>query len=138
MDTILYLYAKRNTRENEQKTKDRQAKTQPDRKKHFFRLRKYSLGKFLGDKFYRENHSKGRQEMIQLKRTEYQFPDYRLVKISVMETDNCAEDSLRTQLYELTEDPDHTYVACREPLSFYYGREFREYGQQEWVEHLLR
>ena len=39
---------------------------------------------------------------------------------------------------ELTEDPDHTYIVCREPLSFYYGREFREYRQQNWVGHLLR
>ena len=48
------------------------------------------------------------------------------------------EQSLREQLQELTEDPDHTYVVCREPLSFYFGREFREYLQQEWIEHLLR
>ncbi len=27
---------------------------------------------------------------------------------------------------------------CREPLSFYFGREFRDYLQQEWIEHLLR
>ena len=49
-----------------------------------------------------------------------------------------AELKLREQLQELTEDPDHTYVVCREPLSFYFGREFRDYLQQEWIEHLLR
>lgn len=48
------------------------------------------------------------------------------------------ELKLREQLQELTEDPDHTYVVCREPLSFYFGREFRDYLQQEWIEHLLR
>lgn len=29
-------------------------------------------------------------------------------------------------------------MVCREPLSFYFGREFRDYLQQEWIEHLLR
>ena len=87
-----------------------------------------------------------------MRRTEYLFPDYRLIRAAVAGTEGMeerqAEQSLtelkltelklREQLQELTEDPDHTYVVCREPLSFYYGREFREYLQQEWIEHLLR
>ena len=80
-----------------------------------------------------------------MSRTEYFFPDYRLVKAAVTGCDKCdvragmyMEQSLRKQLQELTEDPDHTYVVCREPLSFYFGREFREYRQQNWVEHLLK
>ena len=75
-------------------------------------------------------------------RTEYLFRDYRLVRAAVTGADGTeqkqTEQILREQLRELTEDPDHTYIVCREPLSFYYGREFREYRQQEWVEHLLR
>ena len=70
------------------------------------------------------------------------FPDYHLVRVSVARTEGMdkeqAELKLREQLQELTEDPDHTYVVCREPLSFYFGREFRDYLQQEWIEHLLR
>lgn len=73
---------------------------------------------------------------------EYLFRDYRLVRAAVMGADGTeqkqTEQILREQLRELTEDPDHTYIVCREPLSFYYGREFREYRQQNWVEHLLR
>lgn len=76
-----------------------------------------------------------------VRRTEYLFRDYRLVRAAVTLADGTeqkqAEQILREQLQELTEDPDHTYIVCREPLSFYYGREFREYLQQEWVEHLL-
>ena len=78
---------------------------------------------------------------------EYFFPDYHLVRVSVARTEGMEEKQaelaltelkLREQLQELTEDPDHTYVVCREPLSFYFGREFRDYLQQEWIEHLLR
>ena len=90
---------------------------------------------------------------LQVSRTEYRFPDYLLVKVSVAGISQKEEwgisavseenrekigQILKEQLHELTEDPDHTYVVCREPLSFYYGREFREYLQQEWIEHLLR
>ena len=75
-------------------------------------------------------------------RTEYLFRDYRLVRAAVTGADGTeqkqTEQILREQLRELTEDPDHTYVVCREPLSFYFGREFRDYLQQEWIEHLLR
>ena len=77
-----------------------------------------------------------------VRRTEYLFRDYRLVRAAVTGADGTeqkqTEQILREQLRELTEDPDHTYIVCREPLSFYYGREFREYRQQNWVEHLLR
>ena len=86
------------------------------------------------------------QTTVSVTRTEYFFPDYRLVKAAVdaegTDTEwtelKLTELKLREQLQELTEDPDHTYIVCREPLSFYDGREFREYLQQEWVEHLLR
>lgn len=184
MDTILYLYAKRNTCEDERKTENRQAEKQPEHKKHFSRLRKIFSPKDseesnVCEKHFDNKHSGGREEPIQIKRTEYLFSDYRLVKVAVMgcadnnmrnchkesemseqccrnakwgkrikikcrktgklrKTGNCAEVNILTQLYELTEDPDHTYVVCREPLSLYYGREFREYRQQNWVEHLLQ
>lgn len=83
-----------------------------------------------------------RHPVVTVSRTEYFFPDYHLVRVSVARTEGMdkeqAELKLREQLQELTEDPDHTYVVCREPLSFYFGREFRDYLQQEWIEHLLR
>lgn len=76
---------------------------------------------------------------VSVTRTEYRFWDYRLVKAAVAGCeDGTGGHRLFEQLQELMEDPDHTYVVCREPLSFYYGREFREYRQQNWVEHLLR
>lgn len=83
-----------------------------------------------------------RHPVVTVSRTEYFFPDYHLVRVSVARTEGMdkeqAELKLREQLQELTEDPNHTYVVCREPLSFYFGREFRDYLQQEWIEHLLR
>ena len=103
-----------------------------------------------------------RRSAVTVSRTEYFFPDYHLVRVAVSGADGTeqaltelalteqaltelaltelklTELKLREQLQELTEDPDHTYVVCREPLSFYFGREFREYLQQEWIEHLLR
>ena len=81
-------------------------------------------------------------QTVKVTRTEYFFRDYRLIRAAVEEPedtdDERTEQCLREQLQELAEDQDHTYVVCREPLSFYFGREFREYLQQEWVEHLLR
>ncbi len=83
---------------------------------------------------------------VTVSRTDYFFPDYHLVRVAVagtegMDYEQAEQEStellLREQLQELTEDPDHTYVVCREPLSFYFGREFREYLQQDWIEHLL-
>ena len=69
-------------------------------------------------------------ETVTVRRTEYLFRDYRLVRAAVTGVDDTeqkqTEQILREQLRELTEDPDHTYIVCREPLSFYYGREFRE------------
>ena len=88
-----------------------------------------------------------RQMPVTVSRTEYFFPDYHLVRVAVAGTEGMEKEQaeqgptellLREQLQELTEDPDHTYVVCREPLSFYFGREFREYLQQEWIDHLLR
>ncbi len=76
---------------------------------------------------------------VTVHRTEYFFWDYHLVKAAVEGWDGGdVQHKLLEQLQELTEDPDHTYIVCREPLSFYYGRKFTEYVQQEWVEHLLR
>lgn len=55
------------------------------------------------------------------------FPDYHLVRVSVARTEGMDKEQaelkltelkLREQLQELTEDPNHTYVVCREPLSF--------------------
>lgn len=96
---------------------------------------------------WKNAEERNRSRRVSVTRTEYFFRDYRLVKAAVTEPEDTedkrtaqepTERLLREQLQELTEDPDHTYVVCREPLSFYFGREFREYLQQNWVEHLLR
>lgn len=61
-------------------------------------------------------------EAVTVRRTEYLFRDYRLVRAAVTLADSTeqkqTEQILREQLRELTEDPDHTYIVCREPLSF--------------------
>ena len=112
-------------------------------------LRRGKLKKFLP---FLWKKGEDRRPVVTVSRTEYFFPDYHLVRVSVARTEGMDKEQaelaltelkltelkLREQLQELTEDPDHTYIVCREPLSFYYGREFREYRQQEWVEHLLR
>ena len=107
-------------------------------------LRRGKLKKFLP---FLWKKGEDRRPVVTVSRTEYFFPDYHLVRVSVARTEGMEEKQaelaltelkLREQLQELTEDPDHTYIVCREPLSFYYGREFREYRQQNWVEHLLR
>ena len=112
-------------------------------------LRRGKLKKFLP---FLWKKGEDRRPVVTVSRTEYFFPDYHLVRVSVARTEGMEEKQaelaltelkltelkLREQLQELTEDPDHTYVVCREPLSFYFGREFREYLQQEWIEHLLR
>ena len=107
-------------------------------------LRRGKLKKFLP---FLWKKGEDRRPVVTVSRTEYFFPDYHLVRVSVARTEGMEEKQaelalpelkLREQLQELTEDPDHTYVVCREPLSFYFGREFRDYLQQEWVEHLLR
>lgn len=102
-------------------------------------LRRGKLKKFLP---FLWKKGEDRHPVVTVSRTEYFFPDYHLVRVSVARTEGMdkeqAELKLREQLQELTEDPDHTYVVCREPLSFYFGREFRDYLQQEWIEHLLR
>lgn len=128
MDTILYLYPVR-------KTEDYRPEV-----RYPFLQRWITGGK--------------KRQTLQISRREYFFPDYHLVKVAVAGYEECAniggsdrkceknyewlEQSLCEKLWELTEDPDHTYIVCREPLSFYFGREFREYLQQGWVEHLLR
>lgn len=102
-------------------------------------LRRGKLKKFLP---FLWKKGEDRRPVVTVSRTEYFFPDYHLVRVSVARTEGMdkeqAELKLREQLQELTEDPNHTYVVCREPLSFYFGREFRDYLQQEWIEHLLR
>ena len=112
-------------------------------------LRRGKLKKFLP---FLWKKGEDRRPVVTVSRTEYFFPDYHLVRVSVARTEGMDKEQaelaltelkltelkLREQLLELTEDPDHTYIVCREPLSFYYGREFREYRQQNWVEHLLR
>ena len=107
-------------------------------------LRRGKLKKFLP---FLWKKGEDRHPVVTVSRTEYFFPDYHLVRVSVARTEGMDKEQaelaltelkLREQLQELTEDPDHTYIVCREPLSFYYGREFREYRQQNWVEHLLR
>ena len=112
-------------------------------------LRRGKLKKFLP---FLWKKGEDRRPVVTVSRTEYFFPDYHLVRVSVARTEGMEEKQaelaltelkltelkLREQLQELTEDPDHTYVVCREPLSFYFGREFRDYLQQEWIEHLLR
>ena len=136
MDTILYLYPVRQT--VEQGAQTAVCKSQSVQKG------KASRGKLL--KIFRElwktTKTQKATEAVTVRRTEYLFRDYRLVRAAVTGADGTeqkqTEQILREQLRELTEDPDHTYIVCREPLSFYYGREFREYRQQNWVEHLLR
>ena len=127
MDTILYLYPARRTA---------MCGTPPEEKAE---LRRGKLKKFLP---FLWKKGEDRRPVVTVSRTEYFFPDYHLVRVSVARTEGMdkeqAELKLREQLQELTEDPDHTYVVCREPLSFYFGREFRDYLQQEWIEHLLR
>lgn len=112
-------------------------------------LRRGKLKKFLP---FLWKKGEDRRPVVTVSRTEYFFPDYHLVRVSVARTEGMDKEQaelkltelkltelkLREQLQELTEDPDHTYVVCREPLSFYFGREFRDYLQQEWIEHLLR
>lgn len=112
-------------------------------------LRRGKLKKFLP---FLWKKGEDRRPVVTVSRTEYFFPDYHLVRVSVARMEGMEEKQaelaltelkltelkLREQLQELTEDPDHTYVVCREPLSFYFGREFRDYLQQEWIEHLLR
>ena len=106
-------------------------------------------GKLLGNllPLWKTAQKRQASQTVTVSRTEYFFPDYHLVRAAVAGTEGMEETQaaqelterkLREQLQELTEDPDHTCVVCREPLSFYFGREFREYLQQEWIEHLLR
>lgn len=125
----MYLYTARRTVTQETKTVE---KTAP----RWGKLLKALLP------MWKNTEEQKNPQTVKVTRTEYFFRDYRLIRAAVAKperTDNeRIEQSLREQLQELTEDPDHTYVVCREPLSFYFGREFREYLQQEWVEHLLR
>ncbi len=132
MDTILYLYPARSSAARETQLEEKTG------------LRWGKLKKFLP--FLWKTEEDGRAT-VSVTRTEYFFRDYRLVRAAVTGVDSTEQErteqklpelKLREQLQELTEDPDRTYIVCREPLSFYYGREFTEYVQQEWVEHLLR
>lgn len=122
MDTILYLYPARKI-------------WTPETPEHKPRPLWGKLKKFLPGLWKTQEP----KQPVSVTRTEYRFRDYRLVKAAVAGCEDSTDGNrLLEQLQELTEDPDHTYVVCREPLSFYYGREFREYRQQNWVEHLLR
>lgn len=134
----MYLYPARQTVEQGAQAQTAVCKSQPVQKGRTPR------GKLL--KIFRELWKTAKtqdvMDAVTVIRTEYFFPDYHLIRASVAGTENMgyeqAEQNLREQLQELTEDPDHTYVVCREPLSFYFGREFRDYLQQEWIDHLLR
>ena len=135
MDTILYLYPVRQTVEQ---------RAQAAYVSHSLCKRET----LPGENFLKYSMHCGKLQKRRKLRScdcspdEYLFRDYRLVRAAVTGADGTeqkqTEQILREQLRELTEDPDHTYIVCREPLSFYYGREFREYRQQNWVEHLLR
>lgn len=107
MDTILYLYPARRTA---------MCGTPPEEKAE---LRRGKLKKFLP---FLWKKGEDRHPVVTVSRTEYFFPDYHLVRVSVARTEGMdkeqAELKLREQLQELTEDPNHTYVVCREPLSF--------------------
>ena len=148
MDTILYLYPARKA----VMQKDRAQATPGEKSKPLWgKLFKKSLP------LWKNKQKRNALQTVSVTRTEYFFRDYRLIRVAVTGADDTRQEraeqalteqeltelaltelKLREQLQELTEDPDHTYVVCREPLSFYYGREFREYLQQEWIEHLLR
>lgn len=136
MDTILYLYPVRQT--VEQRAQAAVCKSQPVQKGNAPRGKLFKIFHAL----WKTAKTQKTTEAVTVRRTEYLFRDYRLVRAAVTGADGTeqkqTEQILREQLRELTEDPDHTYIVCREPLSFYYGREFREYRQQNWVEHLLR
>ena len=94
-------------------------------------LRRGKLKKFLS---FLWKKGEDRHPVVTVSRTEYFFPDYHLVRVSVARTEGMDKEQaelaltelkltelkLREQLQELTEDPDHTYVVCREPLSFYF------------------
>lgn len=153
MDTILYLYPVRKTTDSVRE--QRQIRKENCKGGWWGKLRTHFPGLWIttGD-------DGAEQPELQVIRTEYFFPEYRLVKAAVAgyaghgdrrdgavavkpgkewgKDRKWMERRIEAQLRELTEDPDHTYVVCREPLSFYFGREFREYLQQNWVEHLLR
>jgi len=115
MDTILYLYPARRTA---------MCGTPLEEKAE---LRRGKLKKFLP---FLWKKGEDRRPVVTVSRTEGM--EEKQAELALTEL------KLREQLQELTEDPDHTYVVCREPLSFYFGREFRDYLQQEWIEHLLR
>ena len=152
MDTILYLYPMRKTEDYSSGLRQIKEKKPRHPDGWWGNIRKICSRPWIIVKGDGEELPE-----LQVSRTEYFFPDYRLVKVSAAVTSQKEEfgmiaaskesreetykrlgQTLREQLHELTEDPDHTYVVCREPLSFYFGREFREYLQQEWIEHLLR
>ena len=97
-------------------------------------LRRGKLKKFLP---FLWKKGEDRRPVVTVSRTEYFFPDYHLVRVSVARTEGMDKEQaelaltelkltelkltelkLREQLQELTEDPDHTYVVCREPLLF--------------------
>ena len=74
-------------------------------------LRRGKLKKFLP---FLWKKGEDRHPVVTVSRTEYFFPDYHLVRVSVARTEGMdkeqAELKLREQLQELTEDPDHTYL----------------------------
>ena len=74
-------------------------------------LRRGKLKKFLP---FLWKKGEDRRPVVTVSRTEYFFPDYHLVRVSVARTEGMdkeqAELKLREQLQELTEDPDHTYI----------------------------
>ena len=86
-------------------------------------LRRGKLKKFLP---FLWKKGEDRHPVVTVSRTEYFFPDYHLVRVSVARTEGMdkeqAELKLREQLQELTEDPDHTYVVCREPSFFLFRK----------------
>ena len=104
MDTILYLYPARRTA---------MCGTPLEEKAE---LRRGKLKKFLP---FLWKKGEDRRPVVTVSRTEYFFPDYHLVRVSVARTEGMEEKQaelaltelkLREQLQELTEDPDHTYA----------------------------
>ena len=102
MDTILYLYPARRTA---------MCGTPPEEKAE---LRRGKLKKFLP---FLWKKGEDRRPVVTVSRTEYFFPDYHLVRVSVARTEGMDKEQaelkltelkLREQLQELTEDPDHT------------------------------
>lgn len=137
MDTICYFYRLRERKKDPNGMAETPAKAAGEKTVRSIRSLRFDW-KRLWQRFrcrFRADEEKALEEVFsgdELPRQVFLFPDYRLIRIGVPEGVHI--DRLR----ELTEDPDHTFTVCREPLSFFQTNPFRDYARLEWAEHLLR